>query len=154
MASCVSASEPEIVASVLVAAAYTFPFASTPRPELEREVNHCVPVVRRVVDAAVDDASSKTAVDDAKSETGEPVRCKALVVALTFACPHHVSCVNGSPMPPPVGHEVRQSVERQSVPAESAVEEANGNTDAAAVEEAKKTPAVWMEDEVAADVVP
>ena len=32
--------------------------------------------------------------------------------------------------------------------------DANGNTDAAAVEDAKKTPAVWMDDEVAADVVP
>ena len=117
-------------------------------------VNHCAPVVRRVVDAAVDEASSKIAVEDAKSEKGEPVRCSALVVALTPDCPHHVSCVNGSPLPPPVGHEVRQSAERQSVPAESAVEEAKGNTDAAAVEEAKKTPAVWMEDEVAAEVVP
>lgn len=90
-----------------------------------------MPAVRRVDDAAVDDASSKTAVEDAKSETGEPVRCKALVVALTLDCPHHVSCVNGSPMPPAVGHEVRQSVVMQSVPAESAVDEANGNCDAA-----------------------
>jgi hypothetical protein len=38
VASCVRASVPLIVDSVLVAAAYTFPFASTPNPELSRPV--------------------------------------------------------------------------------------------------------------------
>ncbi len=56
-------------------------------------------------------------------------------------------------VPPPVGHDVRQSVERQRVVAENAVEDANGNCDAAAVEDAKNTPCVQMEVVVAVVVV-
>jgi len=39
------------VENVVVAAAYTFPLASTPRPLEVRPVNHCVPMVAKDVDA-------------------------------------------------------------------------------------------------------
>ena len=52
----------EIVASVDVAAAYTFPFASTPRPEFAREVNHCA---CRGGEASVVEAFAKCEVEEA-----------------------------------------------------------------------------------------
>jgi hypothetical protein len=71
---CESASEPEMFASVEVAAAYTLPLASTPRPEELSPVNHCVPTVCLVVEALVEEAVSKMEVEEAMREIGEPVR--------------------------------------------------------------------------------
>jgi hypothetical protein len=81
---------------VVVGAAYTFPAASTPRPEPESPVNHCVPTVSSVVEAFVDEAVSKAAVEEAKREMGEPVRRSAVEVAETD-WPQKVACVKGSP---------------------------------------------------------
>lgn len=61
VASLVGARVPPMSASVLVAAAYTLPFASTPNPEFESDVSH---VVSEFANAVVD-AKSKCVVEDA-----------------------------------------------------------------------------------------
>ena len=68
VASFVSARVPPISASVLVAAAYTLPFASTPSPLEVSPVNHWVLTVSCVVEALVEEAKFAN-VDDAASES-------------------------------------------------------------------------------------
>ena len=97
----------------------------------------------------MDDANVRTD-DDAARET-EPVSQRPVVVAFTF-CPAYVDGVKANAIP--LGHDVRQSAERQSEVALNAVDDANGNCDAAAVDEAKNTPCVEIEDVVAEVVVP
>ena len=119
MASWVSANVPEMFASVEVAAAYTVPLASTARPRAEpvSEVSQVVPeFVKLVVDAYVEK------VDDATSESGEPVSHRPVEVEFTV-CPLYAVGVNANALP--VGHVVRQvSPVRHSVVAESAVVDA------------------------------
>ena len=74
---------------VVVAAAYTFPAASTPRPEFASPVNHCVPTVASVVEDC-----ENCAVDEAKSEYGAPLNQTAVVVEFAF-CEKLESWMNG-----------------------------------------------------------
>jgi hypothetical protein len=91
-----------IVVSVEVAALYIFPAASIATPPKERFRSHKVPSVARVEEALVEDAVSKTEVEEAKSETGEPVKRRAVPVAETD-WPQKVPWVNGlSPEVAPV----------------------------------------------------
>ena len=76
---------------MVVAAAYTFPTASTPRPELVRPESHVVPeFVKLVVEAL-----SKAAVLEAKREKGEPVKRSAVPVA-EGVCPQNAVWVKAS----------------------------------------------------------
>jgi hypothetical protein len=75
---------------VVVAAAYTLPFASTPRPEPESPVNHWFVVVMPVVEAC-----SNCEVEEAKREKGEPVSLSAVPVA-EVTWPQKVGCVKAS----------------------------------------------------------
>ena len=58
-------SEPEMVESVEVGAAYTLPFASTPSPELERPAKVKLPAIERAVVEAYGNCEA-AAVEDAK----------------------------------------------------------------------------------------
>jgi hypothetical protein len=91
VASCVSASVPLMVESVEVAAAYTFPAASTPRPELEREVSHVVP---EFVNAVVD-AFAKCEVEDALS----PFLAQRIEVVAAFTVAKFSSHAKGFAVP-------------------------------------------------------
>jgi uncharacterized protein YcbX len=74
---------PLIVESVEVAALYIFPAASSASPPKERFLSQSVPMVASVDEAFVEDAVSKTDVDEAKRDTGEPVKRSAVEVADT-----------------------------------------------------------------------
>ena len=129
--------------------AMTFPPASTAMNEpagVPSGGSQRVAMVCCVVEALVDEAKVAK-VDEATRESGEPVSQRPVVVAETL-WPAYVRWSNASTAEN-VGHEVRQSVVRQRVVALMAVVEANGNCDAAAVLDAKKTPCVAMEDVVA-----
>jgi hypothetical protein len=148
------------------------PFASTPRPLDVRPVNHCVLTVNCVVDAFVEDAKLAKVLEAAR-ESVVPVSQSVEEVALVV-CDAYDWCENASYAVRPVA-----SVPQDKTPAAEAltsqaaafnaetvrlvvlavpltviaVDDANGNCDAAAVEDAKNTPCVEIEVVVAEVVV-